>query len=620
MSADSQRSYYLTTPIYYVNGEPHLGSAYTTIVADTLARVMRMDGRETFFLTGLDEHGQKVALAAAERGMDPKAWVDSIAPAFLDTWAMLDVTNDDFIRTTEERHKRGVRQLFNLLYEKGAIYHGTYSGYYCVPDETYFTYEQLAEFAEAREAVGESAVDAEGNKLCPDCVRPLVYMEEENLYFRLSEYTQPLLDFYSANPDFIQPDFRRNEVLSFVSGGLKDLSVSRTAIDWGVPIDFAPGHVSYVWIDALINYLTGIGYGSDDPADQARLAQFWPADVHLIAKDIIRFHCVIWPAVLMAAELPLPRQVFVHGYLLTRGQKMSKSRGNTMAPKALVGLFGVDGYRYYFLTDIQFGADGSISQQRMLQVYNADLANSWGNLCSRVFNMTDRYLDAEVPELWEKTRAALTRSMGNPLAELVTGVGGGAGAGASGTGASSASSAGGTGASGANDAVAGGAIAATEAVGTGSLYERFIAEIEAKDFQAAYKLVMALVDRANLYLEESAPWALAKAAEAEAEAAAEAGVSLDDATAPTEHDKLSFVLYNSLEAIRIIALFFAAVMPNTSAEVYKRLGLDDLSLVDDLQAASVWGGLPAGNKVTIGEPLFPRLSEDDLDIDDEEDE
>ena len=372
--------YYLTTPIYYVNGAPHIGSAYTTVVADVLSRAMRMDGRDTFFLTGLDEHGQKVAQAAANNNKSPQEWVDSIAPAFLNAWEALDIRYDDFIRTTEPRHMRGVQQLFTQLFESGAIYKDIYRGYYCVPDETFFTAEQLAEFAEARAREGLPATDEAGEPLCPDCVRPLVFVEEENLFFRLSDYTQRLLDFYEDNPGFIQPDFRRNEVVSFVKGGLKDLSISRTTFDWGVPLPFAPGHVSYVWIDALINYLTGIGYGSDDPADQAKLARYWPPQVHLIAKEIIRFHCVIWPAWLMAAGLPLPDKVFVHGWLLTKGQKMSKSLGNAMDPFALAETFGVDGYRYFFLSDIQFGADCSVSVERILQVYNADLANSWGNL------------------------------------------------------------------------------------------------------------------------------------------------------------------------------------------------------------------------------------------------
>jgi methionyl-tRNA synthetase len=496
-----------------------------------------------------------------------------MAPAFKEVWAALDVTNDDFIRTTDERHIRAVKQFFNLLYENGAIYKGTYSGYYCVPDETYYTDEQLAEFAEARAAEGLSAIDDDGSPLCPMCERKLVFMEEENLYFRLSDYTPPLLDFYEANPDFIQPEIRRNEVLSFVRGGLTDLSASRTAIDWGVPIDYAPGHVSYVWIDALINYLTGVGYGSDDPADQQLLATFWPASVHLIAKDILRFHCVIWPALLMAAGLPLPEKVFVHGYLLTKGQKMSKSLGNAMAPLALAETFSVDGYRYFFVKDIQFGSDSSVSIERILQVYNADLANSWGNLCSRVFNMTERYLGGEVPELWDKTVAALTREMGNPLAEVA-----------------------------------------------GGLYDSFIQAIESLDFSTAFSAVLGLVDRANLYLEESAPWALAREAAAETEAAEAAGISLDDATAPTANDRLAFVLYNTLEAIRIAALFFAPVLPNTSAEVWRRLSLGDVNELTDLAAAAEWGQLPSGNKVTIGDPLFPRLTEEDLDLVDEAEE
>jgi len=569
MSQNAPRSYYLTTPIYYVNAAPHLGSAYCTIASDALARAMRMDGRDTWFLTGLDEHGQKIAQAAADQGMSPQDWVDAIAPEFINTWAALDVTNDDFIRTTEERHIQAVQRFFTLLYERGAIYADTYRGYYCVPDETFFTDEQLAEFAESRHAAGLPSVSEDGAPLCPDCARALIFVEEDNLFFRLSDYQQTLLDHYRDNPGFIQPEIRRNEVISFVSGGLKDLSVSRTSFDWGVPIPFAPGHVSYVWVDALINYLTAVGFGSDDPAAQAELAKRWPAQVHIVGKDIIRFHAVIWPAMLLAAGLPLPEMIFAHGFLLVNGQKMSKSRGNVIHPLQISADFSVDGYRYFFLSDIQFGADSSFSIGRILQVYNADLANSWGNLCSRVFNMTDRYLGGQVPELWPKTEAALTRSMGNPLAELAA-----------------------------------------------TIYDTYIKAMEELDYTTAMASVMALVNRANLYLEESAPWAQAKARDEEAEAALAAGVSLDDATAPTEADKLSFMLYNSLEAIRIAALFFAPVMPNSSAEVWQRLGLGDIEAVTDLAQSAVWGGLPAGNTVTIGEPLFPRLSAEDITLTD----
>jgi methionyl-tRNA synthetase len=576
-AAGAHDSYYLTTPIYYVNGVPHLGTAYTTIAADALARFERMDGRDTWFLTGLDEHGQKVAQAAEAEGITPQAWVDSVAPQFLDAWAALNITNNDFIRTTEQRHIQGVQRFFEQMRENGYIYQDTYEGFYCVPEETFFTDEQLAEFAETAAAEGRPSTAEDGARLCPDCRRPLSFVQEENLFFRLSAFQDRLLAYYDENPDFICPEIRRNEVVSFVRSGLKDLSVSRTTFDWGVPIPFAPGHVSYVWVDALINYITAIGYGSDDPALQAEFEKRWPCQVHFVGKDIIRFHCVIWPAMLMAAGIEPPRKVFAHGFLLTKGEKMSKSRGNVTSPLELAKLFSVDGYRYYFLTDVQFGADGSISLERMMQVYNADLANSWGNLCSRTFNMTSKYLDGVVPDLWDKTTERLTREMGNPLAECAAG-----------------------------------------------LYERYAQAMGAIDYSGALAAVMELCDRANLYIEESAPWNLAKAAAAEAaEAAGGAGAakaaekdfdlaSATAPTAPTAQDRLAFVLYNALEAIRVMALFFTPVMPATSAEVFRRLGLGTSSDIRNLRAASQWGGLPAGNQVIIGEPLFPRLKEDEV--------
>ncbi|MDR2586802.1 MAG: methionine--tRNA ligase [Coriobacteriales bacterium] len=564
-AAAENSSYYLTTPIYYVNGVPHLGTAYTTIAADALARFERMDGRDTWFLTGLDEHGQKVAQAAEAKGVSPQEWVDSVAPQFLDAWEALSISNDDFIRTTEQRHIQGVQRFFEQMRANGYIYQDTYEGFYCVPEETFFTDEQLADFAAAAAVEGCPSTDESGAKLCPDCGRPLSFVQEDNLFFKLSAFQDRLLAYYEENPGFICPEIRRNEVLSFVRGGLKDLSISRTTFNWGVPIPFAPGHVSYVWVDALINYITAVGYGSDDPVKQAEFAKRWPCQVHFVGKDIIRFHCVIWPAMLMAAGIEPPGKVFAHGFLLTKGEKMSKSKGNATSPLELAKIFSVDGYRYYFLTDVQFGADGSISLERMVQVYNADLANSWGNLCSRAFNMTSKYCAGRVPELWEKTAARLTQEMGNPLAELAEG-----------------------------------------------LYERYARAMNAIDYSSAYAAVMELCDRANLYIEESTPWTLAKQAAAEAEEAAAAGVSLDDATAPTAADRLSFVLYNILESIRIMALFFAPVMPNTSAEVFGRLGLGDVFGGDGLQAATRWGGLPAGNEVIIGEPLFPRLKEEEL--------
>lgn len=509
-------SFMLTTPIYYVNAEPHLGTAYTTVAADSLARWQRMDGKDVFFLTGLDEHGQKISQAAEAAGCTPQEWCDSIAPKFKAVWELLGVRYDDFIRTTEERHQRGVQAFWSDLHEAGWLYKDSYEGWYCVPDETFHTEDALVE--------GK----------CPDCGRGVEFIREENWFFKLSEFGDRLLAYYDEHPDFIQPATRRNEVVSFVKGGLKDLSISRTTFTWGVPLPFDEGHVTYVWIDALLNYITAVGYG--DPSREAEFARRWPAQVHFVGKDIIRFHCVIWPAMLMAAGLPVPERVFAHGFLLTKGEKMSKSRGNAMAPLELVEKFGVDAYRYYFLSDVQFGADGSISLERMVQVYNADLANSWGNLCSRVFNMTGKYFDGMVPSVSPDAPGAAE----NPLRT----------------------------------------VAAT-------LYGRVAAAMEDIDYAAAAVAVRELVDAANLYVETSAPWGLAKQED--------------------RADELAAVIYNVLESVRIAALLFAPLMPSTSAEVWRRLGLGDPGSVTDARAAAEWGGLPAGNPVETGEPLFPRI-------------
>ena len=561
-------TFYLTTPIYYVNAAPHMGTSYTTVASDALARFMRSNGKDVWYLTGLDEHGQKIVQAAEAEGKTPQDWVNEVAPKFKHAWQTLQITNDDFIRTTEERHIRGVQHFFEVLHENGHIYKDTYQGYYCVPDETFFSDEQLSEFAEAREAEHLPSKDKDGSPLCPDCGRALGFVEEENLFFRLSAFEQALLDYYEAHPSFIQPEIRRNEVLSFVRSGLKDLSVSRTTFSWGVPIPFAPGHVSYVWVDALLNYITALGYGSEAPKDQERFNRYWPAQIQFVGKDIIRFHCVIWPAMLMAAGLELPETVFAHGFLLAKGEKMSKSKGNVMDPFALSEIFSVDGYRYYFLRDVQFGTDGAISLERMLQVYNADLANSWGNLCSRALNMTAKYLGGITPDLWEATTRLLAEEMKNPLATLV---------------------------------------------GEG-LHARYAAALSAVDYSGAMDVVMELVDAANLYIEQSAPWALAKAAATEAEEYAARGEDPADAKAPTEADRLAFVLYNVLESIRIIALLFEPVMPESSAEVWRRLGLGDIHAIDEQATACTWGGLTAGLETTVGDPLFMRLTEDDINI------
>ena len=393
----SKGAYALTTPIYYVNAAPHLGTAYTTIAADALARYERMNGYDVSFVTGMDEHGQKVADTAAAHDMEPQEWCDSMEPAFRDAWDMLDITYTDFVRTTEPRHAETVRKFWNDLYEKGFLYKGAYEGWYCVHEETYYAESDLEK-------------NEEGEYVCPDCKRPVQKTSgEENWFFKLSDFEDKLLEFYEENPDFIRPVTRKNEIVSFVKSGLKDLSISRSTFDWGVPLPFDEGHVAYVWADALLAYLTGIGYS--DPERAAEYEAAWPMQYHFVGKDIIRFHCVIWPAMLMAAGMPITHTIFGHGFLLTKGEKMSKSRGNALKPADLVEVFGVDPYRYYFLSDVQFGHDGSISIERMVQVYNADLANTWGNLVSRVFNMTNKYFDGVVP-----TPPAGAED--NPLAEI----------------------------------------------------------------------------------------------------------------------------------------------------------------------------------------------------------
>ncbi|MCL2826480.1 MAG: methionine--tRNA ligase, partial [Eggerthellaceae bacterium] len=397
----SKGSYSFTTPIYYVNAKPHLGTAYTTIAADTVARYQRMNGYDVAFVTGLDEHGQKIAETAEKNGMTPIEWCDSIESAFREAWDMLDITYTDLVRTTEPRHARTVQTFWNGIYEKGYLYKGAYEGWYCVHEETYYPESDLER-------------DEDGAFICPECKRPVRQASgEENWFFKLSDFQQKLLDFYDANPGFIRPETRRNEVISFVSRGLKDLSISRSTFDWGIPLPFDEGHVVYVWADALLAYLTGIGYG--DPERPGEFDARWPMQYHFVGKDIIRFHCVIWPAMLMAAGLPVAHTVFGHGFLLTKGEKMSKSKGNALLPEDMVRVFGVDAYRYYFMSDVQFGHDGSISLERMVQVYNADLANTWGNLCSRVFNMTEKYFGGLVP-------AAPAFACDNPLKEIADGL------------------------------------------------------------------------------------------------------------------------------------------------------------------------------------------------------
>ena len=526
-------SYYVTTPIYYVNAAPHLGTAYCTILADVQARFRRACGYDVKFLTGTDEHGEKVELAAKAHDMTPTQWVDSLIPQFTDTWDKLEISNDVFMRTTSPEHVRSVSHLWERMRDAGYIYKGSYDGWYCVHEETYYTETQVAH---ADEAAG-----TQGQHLCPECGRALERVEEESWFFKLSEFQDRLLAFYDEHPDFVQPAFRMNEVRTFVEGGLKDLSVSRTSFDWGIPVPFDDKHVTYVWFDALLNYATAAGFGDPSEEGKASYAFRWPAQTHVVGKDIIRFHCVIWPAMLMAIGEPLPEHVFAHGFLTVRNEetgaaeKMSKSRGNAIAPSDVIDLLGVEGYRWYFMSDVEPGTDGAISYGRMEQVYNADLANSWGNLVSRTLNMSAKYFGGcgpELPQDWA------TRE--SPLRDVAEGI-----------------------------------------------YERYAEHMGAFAYSEAAKVVMELIHAANHYIEDTAPFSLAKD--------------------PERADELAFVMGSLLEAIRISAHLTAPFMPATSLEVLTRMSHEDEADTDDLKAACVWGGLRGGLPVTKGAALFPRL-------------
>jgi methionyl-tRNA synthetase len=369
------KKFYITTPIYYVNARPHIGHAYTTLACDAVARRQRMLGADTFFLTGTDEHGQKIERATQGTGKTPQRFADEVSNEFRALWDRMGLTYDDFIRTTSERHKQGVQALWRKIRDNGYIYKGSYSGQYCVFDELY--------------------VDAAGpGAPCPECGRPTETVREENYFFKLSEFQNKLLELYASRPEFIRPETRRNEVVSFVRGGLRDLSISRSTFKWGIPVPDDPGHVIYVWMDALSNYITALGYGSSDPS---KFERYWPADLQMIGKEIVRFHCVYWPAFLMAAGLPLPNAIVAHGWLLFEESKMSKSRGNIVRAETILEAMGSDALRYFLLREVVFGQDGSFSFDALVQRYNADLANGLGNLASRTLTMISRYFRGEVP-------------------------------------------------------------------------------------------------------------------------------------------------------------------------------------------------------------------------------
>jgi len=430
-------TFYITTPIYYVNARPHIGHTYTTLACDTVARRQRMMGSDTWFLTGTDEHGQKIQRAAEAAGRTPQSFTDEVSAEFRALWDRMGITYDDYIRTTSDRHKMGVQELWRRIRDNGYIYKGSYTGQYCVFDEMY--------------------VEVGPGEPCPECGRPTETVKEENYFFKLSAFAAPLLDLYTNNPDFIRPETRRNEVIAFVRSGLRDLSISRSTFSWGIPVPDDPKHVIYVWLDALANYITAIGYGS---SDTSKFEKYWPADVHMIGKDIVRFHCVYWPAFLMAARLPLPKSIVAHGWLLFEESKMSKSRGNIVRTETILDVLGADALRYFLLREVVFGHDGSFSFDALVQRYNSDLANGLGNLASRTLAMITRYFKGEVP--YPSHTAAHT---------------------------------------GAEDLVA--ALARHTIKEFNELFEEF-------QFSRALEMVWALVAAVDKYIVENEPWALAE--------------------------------------------------------------------------------------------------------------
>ena len=509
-----RKTFYITTPIYYPSDKLHIGHSYCTVATDAIARYKRLQGYDVMFLTGTDEHGQKIETKAEEAGMTPQQFVDQIVEGekgILDLWKLMNISNDRFIRTTDDYHCAAVQRIFRKMYDNGDIYKGAYKGKYCTPCESFWTESQL--------------VDGK----CPDCGREVMDAEEEAYFFRLSKYADRVRHLLE-DTDFLQPRSRVNEMVNnFIKPGLEDLCVSRTSFSWGIPVDFDPGHVVYVWVDALFNYTTALGFMNDRYHDYDK---YWPADVHFVGKEIVRFHSIIWPAMLMSMEMPLPKHVYGHGWLVMDGGKMSKSKGNVVDPYVLAEKFGVDALRFFLLRTFPFGSDGNFSNELLIQTINMDLANDLGNLVSRTTAMVEKYFGGTLPAERESSDADC---------DLKT-------------------------------------MAST-------LRDRYEAEMEHFQFQNALEQIFKTIQRANKYIDENAPWTLAKD--------------------PANRARLATVMYNLLETVRICAVLLTPFIPDSAEKIFDQIGA--CPCCRTWEKANVWGSLRPDVTVHKGEALFPRI-------------